>query len=251
MYGVWSWGSKTKRKTRGPGDHCKLRKMIKDVRWSGWVWVGECFFWYWPTRVVPDQRPLNGCVCVICCQLAEQVWFGSCRWLQCLWLLNSTVARLFAVVFLGLCLGAPWDGLGLAIFCIWPSWCHCHSLSLASVKSWLVLPFWYWLTRVVLDKELSNGCVSPLGVGLKVCGLVLDSASLGLGLAKMVFLTSLAVCALYYAVESTKATRQNSAVHPTTFRSSSKWCCVTSATQSICLPLQRKPHKPESCRLKC
>ena len=40
------------------------RKMIKDVRWSGWVWVGECFFWYWPTRVVPDQRPLNGCVCV-------------------------------------------------------------------------------------------------------------------------------------------------------------------------------------------
>ena len=25
--------------------------------------------------------------------------------------------------------------------CIWPSWCHCHSLSLASVKSRLVLPF--------------------------------------------------------------------------------------------------------------
>ena len=25
--------------------------------------------------------------------------------------------------------------------CIWPSWCHCHSLSLASVKSILVLPF--------------------------------------------------------------------------------------------------------------
>ena len=22
----------------------------------------ECFFWYWPTRVVPDKRPLNGCV---------------------------------------------------------------------------------------------------------------------------------------------------------------------------------------------
>jgi len=29
--------------------------------------------------------------------------------------------------------------------CIWPSWCHCHSLSLASVKSRLVLPFWYRL----------------------------------------------------------------------------------------------------------
>ena len=36
--------------------------------------------------------------------------------------------------------------------CIWPRWCHCHSLSLASVKSRLVLPFWYRLTRVVLDK---------------------------------------------------------------------------------------------------
>ena len=37
--------------------------------------------------------------------------------------------------------------------CIWPSWCHCHSLSLASVKSRLVLPFWYRLTRVVPDKQ--------------------------------------------------------------------------------------------------
>ena len=26
--------------------------------------------------------------------------------------------------------------------CIWTSWCHCHPLSLASVKSRLVLPFW-------------------------------------------------------------------------------------------------------------
>ena len=36
--------------------------------------------------------------------------------------------------------------------CIWPSWRHCHSLSLASVKSRLVLSFWYQLTRVVLEK---------------------------------------------------------------------------------------------------
>ena len=43
--------------------------------------------------------------------------------------------------------------------CIWPSWCHCHSLSLASVKSRLVLPFWYRLTRVVPDKRPLNGCV--------------------------------------------------------------------------------------------
>ena len=43
--------------------------------------------------------------------------------------------------------------------CICPSWCHCHSLSLASVKSRLVLPFWYRLTRVVLEKGPLNGCV--------------------------------------------------------------------------------------------
>ena len=36
--------------------------------------------------------------------------------------------------------------------CIWPSWCHCHSLSLALVKSRLVLPFWYRLTWVVPEK---------------------------------------------------------------------------------------------------
>ena len=35
-------------------------------------------------------------------------------------------------------------------------WCHCHSLSHASVKSRLVLPFWYRLTRVVPDEELLN-----------------------------------------------------------------------------------------------
>jgi len=43
--------------------------------------------------------------------------------------------------------------------CMWPSWCHCHSLSLASVKSGLVLPFWYWLTWVVPEKGPLNGCV--------------------------------------------------------------------------------------------
>ena len=46
--------------------------------------------------------------------------------------------------------------------CIWPSWCHCHSPSLASVKSGLVLPFWHRLTRVVPEK-------GPLNVYVCVC----------------------------------------------------------------------------------
>jgi len=50
------------------------------------------------------------------------------------------------------------SAVGLSVWsevqtCIRPSWCHCHSLSLASVKSRLVLPFWYPFTRVVRTKE--------------------------------------------------------------------------------------------------
>ena len=45
---------------------------------------------------------------------------------------------------------------------IQPSWCHCHSLSLASVKSGLVLPFWYRLTWVVPEKGPLNVCVCYL-----------------------------------------------------------------------------------------
>ena len=44
--------------------------------------------------------------------------------------------------------------------CICSSWCHCHSLFLASAKSRFVLPFWYRLTRVVLEKgPLKRVCV--------------------------------------------------------------------------------------------
>ena len=35
--------------------------------------MGECFFWYRPTRVVLDQRPLNGCVCVCVCVQVSSV----------------------------------------------------------------------------------------------------------------------------------------------------------------------------------
>ena len=45
-----------------------------------------------------------------------------------------------------------------------PSWCQCHSLSLASGKSRLVLPFWYRLTQIVPDKGLLNGYVCTLAL---------------------------------------------------------------------------------------
>ena len=55
--------------------------------------------------------------------------------------------------------------------CTWPSWCHCHSLSFASVKSRLFfLPFWYWPNRLVPEKGLLNvcccaRCLLPLACG--------------------------------------------------------------------------------------
>ena len=63
--------------------------------------------------------------------------------------------------------------------CIWSSWCHCHPLSLASVKSRLVLPFWYRLTQVVPDKGPLNVCVCVRAcvracVRVCVCAAVTD-----------------------------------------------------------------------------
>jgi len=49
------------------------------------------------------------------------------------------------------------SGARCRLVCHW--WCHCHSLSLAPVKSRLVLPFWYRLTWVVLDKGPLSGCM--------------------------------------------------------------------------------------------
>ena len=44
--------------------------MEKDDKGSTLIRIGvrgESSFWYRPTRVVPDQRPLNGRCCCCCC----------------------------------------------------------------------------------------------------------------------------------------------------------------------------------------
>ena len=62
--------------------------------------------------------------------------------------------------------------------CIRPSWCYCHSLSLASVKSRLVLPFWYRLTRVVPEKGPLNArvCAFFPGVTLSWIGRQMNTS---------------------------------------------------------------------------
>jgi len=39
------------------------------------------------------------------------------------------------------------------IVCIWSSWCHCRHLVPHLSQSRLVLPYWYQLTQVVLEKR--------------------------------------------------------------------------------------------------
>jgi len=57
----------------------------------------------------------------------------------------------------------------------WPSWCHWHSLSLASVKSRLVWPFWYQLTRVIRDKI--QRAVKRLCICVWLCVCVMKTVS--------------------------------------------------------------------------
>ena len=83
MYGIWSRGSQTRgrpkriwREVEEKGcqarklskedamDCCRWRKLIKDVWWSGWVWVGECFFWYRPTWAPRQKAVKRLCVSV-------------------------------------------------------------------------------------------------------------------------------------------------------------------------------------------
>ena len=126
---------------------------------TGWVWVGECLFWYRPTRVVPDQRPLNGRCCFSWlwqptivpsvlwhCSLdvrksirpVKIEWCGYLSWARC---------RLFAC--------GPADATAIPKP---PS-------SLASLKSRLVLPFCCWLTQVVMEERPLTGCSSSSSSG--------------------------------------------------------------------------------------
>jgi len=56
--------------------------MEKDGKGSTLIWIGvsgESSFWYRPTRVVPDQRPLNGrCRCVVVTYVAGREEQCSC-----------------------------------------------------------------------------------------------------------------------------------------------------------------------------
>ena len=120
----------------------------------GMIRIGECFIWYWPTRVVPDKEPSNGCMCML---------YNNSALLQC--------AFSALTLLVGQQEGHPAckklsGGCGHGYL----SGARCrlaynpddfYSLSLASVKCILFLPFSYWLTWVfcsltVLDLKVGH-----------------------------------------------------------------------------------------------
>jgi len=112
-------------------------------------------FWCRLTWVVLDKGLLNGCVCVwyyapysIVNNMPSVLW-------HC-WLGSRKGIRHVKTEWWGVAWLSVWSKVQT---CIWPSWCHCHSLCLASVKSRLVLPFRYRLTWAVPEKGPLNGCV--------------------------------------------------------------------------------------------
>ena len=64
--------------------------------------------------------------------------------------------------------------------CIWPSYCHYHSLSVVSVKSRLLLPFWYWLTWVVPERAVKQVVCVRACLGVYVC-IITVKQSRGVG----------------------------------------------------------------------
>ena len=117
-------------------DRSRWRKLIKDVWWPGWVWVGECFFWYRPTWVLPDNGPLNGCTCVCVFHASWsfavnlRVWFVVHR----LWMLTVTWRQ-------------------------WPTF----TISIPACSSTAPLSTSVWVCDWKISTEYCRWCVSGLG----------------------------------------------------------------------------------------
>ena len=123
----------------------------------------------------PGKRSVKRvCVCSVSVFFSGcflQNYSISCKWIFAgLWFGRFLALTLLVGWLEGrpACKKTEWWGADISVWskvqtCIWPGWCHCHSLSLASVKSRLVLPVWYRLTRVVPNKGPLNGCACAFG----------------------------------------------------------------------------------------
>ena len=122
--------------------------------WLVWffVWVSKLKYGHWIIKILSTCVCLPGCVCTCI------FWLYFAAFSALTLLVGRQEEHLACKKLSGGVLAwlSVWSEVQT---CIWPSWCHWHSLSLASVKSRLVLSFWYRLTWVVPDKGSLNGCV--------------------------------------------------------------------------------------------
>ena len=156
-------------------DRMCCRLTIPVIQWCCWNhtkwWFGAVFTMASGCSIAPRHTKPSCTWCFIVSRFLHLCWHYYC--LQCFdavgWVAGRHPAckkrsdRVLAWL-------SVWSEVQT---CIWPSWCHGHSLSLASVKSRLVLPFWYWLTRVVLDKGPLNECVCVCAC-VRVCACALS-----------------------------------------------------------------------------
>jgi len=138
-------------------DHSRWRKLIKDVWWSGWVWVGECFFWYRPTPKVLDKGLLNSCIYNTCIPLLCALCHVLCS--------NSVLTFIVSYLLIWICVGViikyVW-GTRTLIGCYHILWEHrtccrkwpyvkSRAVTLKHINrrlnSELVLTFWWILYR--------------------------------------------------------------------------------------------------------
>ena len=110
-------------------------------------------FWYHLTRAVPEKGPLNRCVYLfiypfnafsaLTLLVGRQEEHPACKKLSDEMLVWLSV----------------WSKV--QIVCMWSSWCSCIPNPIISclIKSWLVLPFCYRHSQVVLEKRPLSECV--------------------------------------------------------------------------------------------
>ena len=118
---------------------------VKDKHWRTEAVLWRCWL------VVPDKGPLNGCMCMYVCKLPSVFW-------HCWFGVRKSIQRVkieWWGVGVVICLERDADCLHMVQLMPLPSQ---TPSSLASFKSILVLPFWYPLAHVVLEKRPSNGC---------------------------------------------------------------------------------------------
>ena len=107
--------------------YCSLRCNIILTRCGGAVGVADGWLCLWSHRWNRKTEKVVYLLDVICFQC-----FDTVSWVA------GRAPSLKKIEWLG----AAWLSVCSDVqTCIWPSWCHCHSLSLASVKSRLVFTF--------------------------------------------------------------------------------------------------------------